>query len=252
MTPPDFSQSECYEVLACMVKTQDLIHAISKKVGGAAKATKSANSFSTQNYTPQPASPTSNDRCSSVNSRGGSVDQNVMGTLKNIGHPVLDHIQVLTSPSSNRFIWIHGHEDRPLLFVRLQHAWYHYILGSMPKCHLMGNCTHINHDVARRTPKWVSRIIPQLGYTLGHVCSSHANPQRSHWLHIRPTKLPFSSGIWGYILILPQMGRIGFLSQLDESGLLLAQGIQKGFHLCLHSQDLEELHLKALHEVEQK
>ncbi|KAK7360874.1 hypothetical protein VNO77_02891 [Canavalia gladiata] len=58
---------------------------------------KSANSFSTQNYTPQPVSPMSNGRCSCANSRGGSVDQNVMGTLKNIGHSMLDHIQVVES-----------------------------------------------------------------------------------------------------------------------------------------------------------
>ncbi|TKY72760.1 TBC1 domain family member 5-like A [Spatholobus suberectus] len=66
--------------------------AVSDKVGGA--AAKAANHSSTQNNTPQPAA---NEHGSSAGFRGESVDQNVMGTLKNIGQSMLDHIQVIES-----------------------------------------------------------------------------------------------------------------------------------------------------------
>ncbi|KAK7303930.1 hypothetical protein RJT34_14851 [Clitoria ternatea] len=68
-------------------------------VGGAtsAEAKIPANSCSTQNSTPQPTSSTANGHCSSVSCRGDSVDQNVMGTLRNIGQSMLDHIQVIES-----------------------------------------------------------------------------------------------------------------------------------------------------------
>ncbi|XP_020220625.1 uncharacterized protein LOC109803453 [Cajanus cajan] len=68
--------------------------ATSDKVGGAAEAT---NQCSNQNNTPQPSSSSANEHGSSVSCRGESVDQNVMGTLKNIGQTMLDHIQVIES-----------------------------------------------------------------------------------------------------------------------------------------------------------
>ncbi|CAJ1975856.1 unnamed protein product [Sphenostylis stenocarpa] len=67
--------------------------ALSEKAG----ATESANRGSTQNNAPQAASSTTNENGSSVSCRGESVDQNVMGTLKNIGQSMLDHIQVIES-----------------------------------------------------------------------------------------------------------------------------------------------------------
>ncbi|XP_058723359.1 uncharacterized protein LOC131595107 [Vicia villosa] len=77
---------------------RNTVDANSEKVGSAAEATKSANNNSNQsNSSPPPASPAVNGHCSSVSSRGDSVDQNVMGTLKNIGQSMLDHIQVIES-----------------------------------------------------------------------------------------------------------------------------------------------------------
>ncbi|KAL2340545.1 hypothetical protein Fmac_008485 [Flemingia macrophylla] len=70
------------------------VEATSAKVGGAAQA---ANHCSIQNNTPQPSSLAANQHGSSVSCRGESVDQNVMGTLKNIGQSMLDHIQVIES-----------------------------------------------------------------------------------------------------------------------------------------------------------
>ncbi|RDX82011.1 TBC1 domain family member 5-like A [Mucuna pruriens] len=70
------------------------VEVVSEKVGVAAEA---ANRGSTQNNTPQPAPATANEHGSSVSYRGESVDQNVMGTLKNIGQSMLDHIQVIES-----------------------------------------------------------------------------------------------------------------------------------------------------------
>ncbi|XP_027903050.1 uncharacterized protein LOC114163133 [Vigna unguiculata] len=66
---------------------RNTVEAVSEKASG-----------STQNNAPQATSSTTNDHggCS-VSSRGESVDQNVMGTLKNIGQSMLDHIQVIES-----------------------------------------------------------------------------------------------------------------------------------------------------------
>ncbi|GAU25340.1 hypothetical protein TSUD_376040, partial [Trifolium subterraneum] len=77
---------------------RNTVEAISEKVGGGpAEATKSANSISNQSNSSPPASPAANGHCSSVSCRGESVDQNMMGTLKNIGQSMLDHIQVIES-----------------------------------------------------------------------------------------------------------------------------------------------------------
>ncbi|CAL5184554.1 unnamed protein product [Lathyrus oleraceus] len=78
---------------------RNTVDVISEKVGGAAEAMKSANSNNSNqsNSSPPPASPAANGHCNSVSSRGDSVDQNVMGTLKNIGQSMLDHIQVIES-----------------------------------------------------------------------------------------------------------------------------------------------------------
>ncbi|KAI5447172.1 hypothetical protein KIW84_014864 [Lathyrus oleraceus] len=66
---------------------QNIVDVISEKVGGAAEAMKSANSNSNQsNSSSPPASPIVNGHCSSVSYRGDSIDQNVMGILKNIGN----------------------------------------------------------------------------------------------------------------------------------------------------------------------
>ncbi|KAG4387854.1 hypothetical protein GLYMA_09G059200v4 [Glycine max] len=67
------------------------VEVISEKAAGAAEA---ANRGSIQKNTPQPASSAVNEPCSSVSCSGESVDKNVMGTLKNIGQSMLDHIQV--------------------------------------------------------------------------------------------------------------------------------------------------------------
>jgi len=69
--------------------------AISEKAGAA----ESTNRGSTQNSAPQATSSTTNDHGGSVSCRGESVDQNVMGTLKNIGQSMLDHIQVKLFPT---------------------------------------------------------------------------------------------------------------------------------------------------------
>ncbi|CAL0320315.1 unnamed protein product [Lupinus luteus] len=61
------------------------------KVGGAAKAAKSANSSSNHSNTPSPV------EGSFVSSNGDSVDQNMMGSLKNIGQSMHDHIQIIES-----------------------------------------------------------------------------------------------------------------------------------------------------------
>ncbi|KAI4335367.1 hypothetical protein L6164_014017 [Bauhinia variegata] len=66
-----------------------------EKGGGASAATNSANSSSSQSNTT--ASSTANGHCSSVSCKGDSVDQNMMGTLRNLGHSMLEHIQVIES-----------------------------------------------------------------------------------------------------------------------------------------------------------
>lgn len=64
----------------------------SEKGGSGFEATKSANSESNSNTAgPSAAGESSN---SLVSSKGDAVDQNVMGTLKNLGHTMLEHIQV--------------------------------------------------------------------------------------------------------------------------------------------------------------
>ncbi|KAE9604725.1 hypothetical protein Lalb_Chr11g0074811 [Lupinus albus] len=74
---------------------RNTVELISEKVGGAAEAAKSANNCSNQSNTPPPESSTANAHGSSLSCKGGSVDQNVMGTSKNIGQCMLDHIQVI-------------------------------------------------------------------------------------------------------------------------------------------------------------
>ncbi|XP_024024136.1 uncharacterized protein LOC112092365 [Morus notabilis] len=66
-----------------------------EKGGNALEATKSANEESnSKTSSPSTADESSN---SSICSKGDTVDQNVMGTLKNLGHSMLDHIQVIES-----------------------------------------------------------------------------------------------------------------------------------------------------------
>ncbi|CAL0327902.1 unnamed protein product [Lupinus luteus] len=74
---------------------RNTVDLISEKIGGAVDAAKSTNSHSNQSNTPSPASSTANAHGSSVTCKGDSVDQNMMGTLKNIGQSMLDHIQVI-------------------------------------------------------------------------------------------------------------------------------------------------------------
>ncbi|OIW07735.1 hypothetical protein TanjilG_11893 [Lupinus angustifolius] len=76
---------------------RNTVELISEKIGGASDAAKSANSHSNQSSTPSPASSTTNTHGSSVTCKGDTVDQNMMGTLKNIGQSMLDHIQVIES-----------------------------------------------------------------------------------------------------------------------------------------------------------
>ncbi|CAL0304757.1 unnamed protein product [Lupinus luteus] len=76
---------------------RNTVQLISEKVGGSAEAAKSANSSSNKSNAPPPESSTANAHGSSVSSKGDSVDQNVMGTLKNIGQSMLDHVQVIES-----------------------------------------------------------------------------------------------------------------------------------------------------------
>ncbi|ESW10772.1 hypothetical protein PHAVU_009G236600 [Phaseolus vulgaris] len=72
---------------------RNTVEAISEKAGAA----ESTNRGSTQNNAPHATSSTTNEHGGSVSCRGESVDQNVMGTLKNIGQSMLDHIQVIES-----------------------------------------------------------------------------------------------------------------------------------------------------------
>ncbi|TKY54530.1 TBC1 domain family member 5-like A [Spatholobus suberectus] len=66
---------------------------ISEKGGEASEAVKPANNCNNQSNT-IPSS-TANGHCSSVSCKGESTDQNVMGTLRNIGRSMLEHIQVI-------------------------------------------------------------------------------------------------------------------------------------------------------------
>ncbi|KAB1204287.1 TBC1 domain family member 5 [Morella rubra] len=66
----------------------------SEKGGGALEATKSAGSANNQESST--GSPASNVSCnSSANCKGDAMDQNVMGTLRNLGQSMLEHIQVI-------------------------------------------------------------------------------------------------------------------------------------------------------------
>ncbi|KEH32543.1 Ypt/Rab-GAP domain of gyp1p superfamily protein [Medicago truncatula] len=66
---------------------------MSEKRGLASEAVKQTNKYNDQSNTA--SSSTAGDLCSSVNFNGDSADQNVMGTLKNIGQSMLEHIQVI-------------------------------------------------------------------------------------------------------------------------------------------------------------
>ncbi|KAE9587708.1 hypothetical protein Lal_00021906 [Lupinus albus] len=92
--PKERKQNKFQWLLKFRRNTVDLI---SEKIGGAADTSKSANSCINQSNTPSSASSTANTHGSSVTCKGDSVDQNMMGTLKNIGQSMLDHIQVIES-----------------------------------------------------------------------------------------------------------------------------------------------------------
>ncbi|XP_054806722.1 uncharacterized protein LOC129309258 [Prosopis cineraria] len=66
---------------------------ITEKGGNASEATKSGNSSSKSNTTASAAC----SKSSPVSCKGDSVDQNVMGTLRNLGQSMLENIQVLES-----------------------------------------------------------------------------------------------------------------------------------------------------------
>ncbi|RYR13741.1 hypothetical protein Ahy_B04g070574 isoform B [Arachis hypogaea] len=76
---------------------RNTVEGISGKVGAASEPTKSTSSCSNQSNSQPPVSSTTSEHFTSVSSKGDSVDQNVMGTLKNIGQSMLDHIQVIES-----------------------------------------------------------------------------------------------------------------------------------------------------------
>ncbi|KAK3033287.1 hypothetical protein RJ639_033218 [Escallonia herrerae] len=63
--------------------------------GGAVEATKTSNSGHNQNTAGSSTADGSNS--SSVNAKGDAVDQNVMVSLRNIGHSMLENIQVIES-----------------------------------------------------------------------------------------------------------------------------------------------------------
>ncbi|KAE9602439.1 hypothetical protein Lal_00049735 [Lupinus albus] len=68
---------------------------ISEKEEGSSEAAKPANNSKSHSST-TPSS-VADAHCSSVSCNGDSVDQDVMGTLRNIGHSMLEHIQVIES-----------------------------------------------------------------------------------------------------------------------------------------------------------
>ncbi|XP_061361544.1 uncharacterized protein LOC133305361 [Gastrolobium bilobum] len=70
--------------------------AMSEKGGGASEAVKPANNCN-NNQSNIILCSTANGHCSSVSCKGDSADQNVMGTLRNIGQSMLEHIQVIES-----------------------------------------------------------------------------------------------------------------------------------------------------------
>ncbi|CAL5199287.1 unnamed protein product [Lathyrus oleraceus] len=68
---------------------------VSEKRGRASEPLKATNNCNNQSNT-VPSS-IAGEHCSSVNLKGDSADQNVMGTLRNIGQSMLEHIQVIES-----------------------------------------------------------------------------------------------------------------------------------------------------------
>ncbi|KAI9112482.1 hypothetical protein K1719_016405 [Acacia pycnantha] len=68
---------------------------VTSETGGACEDAKSANSSNNQSNTA--VSSSANGHSSSVSCQGESVDQNMIGTLRNIGQSMLDHIQVIES-----------------------------------------------------------------------------------------------------------------------------------------------------------
>ncbi|MED6218841.1 hypothetical protein PIB30_030284 [Stylosanthes scabra] len=73
---------------------RNTVDGVSGKAAAASEPTKSTSSCSNQSNLQPPVSSTTSEHFTSVSSKGDSVDQNVMGTLKNIGQSMLDHIQV--------------------------------------------------------------------------------------------------------------------------------------------------------------
>ncbi|XP_058755731.1 uncharacterized protein LOC131628932 [Vicia villosa] len=71
------------------------IELVSEKRGRASEPVKPTNNCNNQSTT-VPSS-IACENCSSVNLKGDSPDQNVMGTLRNIGQSMLEHIQVIES-----------------------------------------------------------------------------------------------------------------------------------------------------------
>ncbi|PNY06979.1 TBC1 domain family member [Trifolium pratense] len=69
---------------------------LSEKRGRASEPVKPTNNFNNNQSNTAPSS-TAGEHCSSVNFKGDSADQNVMGTLRNIGQSMLEHIQVIES-----------------------------------------------------------------------------------------------------------------------------------------------------------
>ncbi|RDX76848.1 TBC1 domain family member 5-like A, partial [Mucuna pruriens] len=67
---------------------------MSEKGSDACEAVKPANNCNDQSNT-TPSSSTAYGHCNSVSCKGESIDQNVMGTLRNIGQSMLEHIQVI-------------------------------------------------------------------------------------------------------------------------------------------------------------
>ncbi|WJX96586.1 hypothetical protein P8452_77768 [Trifolium repens] len=69
---------------------------MSEKRGRASEPVKPTNNFNNNQSNTAPSS-TAGEHCSSVNYKGDFADQNVMGTLRNIGQSMLEHIQVIES-----------------------------------------------------------------------------------------------------------------------------------------------------------
>jgi TBC1 domain family protein 5 len=67
---------------------------MSEKRGRSSEPVKPTNNFNNNQSNTTPSS-TAGEHCSSVNCKGDSTDQNMMGTLRNIGQSMLEHIQVM-------------------------------------------------------------------------------------------------------------------------------------------------------------